>query len=113
MRRNILDESHIHPAIRDTIAKNHADIVEEVKAAIAANNVVVAGMAQNPAGTKTRRALDAAGIPYKNLQYGSYFGDWRRRHPLKMWTGWAPFPQGFWEGGLGGGPRGVRRPLRG
>ncbi len=109
MRRNILDESHIHPAIRDTIAKNHADIVEEVKAAIAANNVVVAGMAQNPAVTKARRALDAAGIPYKYLQYGSYFGDWRRRNALKMWTGWPTFPMVFVKGVLVGGSRDVRR----
>jgi monothiol glutaredoxin len=109
MRRNILDESHIHPAIRDTIAKNHADIVEEVKAAIAANNVVVAGMAQNPAVRKARRALDAAGIPYKYLQYGSYFRDWRRRNALKMWTGWPTFPMVFVKGVLVGGSRDVRR----
>src|SRR5258706_2994779 len=110
MRRNILDESHIHPAIRDTIAKNHADIVEEVKAAIAANNVVVAGMAQNPAVTKARRALDAAGIPYKYLQYGSYFCDWRRRNAPKMWTRWAPVPPGFVKGRLGAGPPGLGPP---
>jgi monothiol glutaredoxin len=109
MRRSILDESHIHPAIRDTIAKNHADIVDEVKAAIGANNVVVAGMAQNPAVRKARRALDAAGIPYKYLQYGSYFGDWRRRNALKMWTGWPTFPMVFVKGVLVGGARDVRR----
>ena len=36
MTRHILDEAHIHPAIRKTIANNHADIVREVQAAIAA-----------------------------------------------------------------------------
>ena len=109
MRRNILDESHIHPAIRDTIAKNHADIVEEVKAAIAANHVVVAGMAQNPAVRKARRALDAAGIPYKYLRYGSYFGDWRRRNALKMWTGWPTFPMVFVKGVLVGGAQDLEK----
>jgi hypothetical protein len=48
MPRSILDEAHIHPAIREAIASNHADIVAEVQAAIAAHDVVVVGMAQNP-----------------------------------------------------------------
>ena len=48
MTRNILDESHIHPAIRETIANHHADIIREVQAAMAANDVVVVGMKQNP-----------------------------------------------------------------
>ena len=109
MRRNILDESRIHPAIREPIAKNHADIVEEVKAAIAASDVVVVGMRQNPAVKKARRALDAAGIPYRYLEYGSYFGEWRRRNALKMWTGWPTFPMVFVKGVLVGGARDVRR----
>ena len=103
MPRNILEESRIHPAIREAIAKNHADIVEEVKAAIAANDVVVVGMTQNPAPRKARKYLDAAGIPYKYLSYGSYFGPWRRRNALKMWTGWPTFPMVFVKGALVGG----------
>jgi len=54
MSRNILDEAHIHPAIRQTIAGKHADIVQEVQAAIAGNKVVVVGMGQNP--SRSRRA---------------------------------------------------------
>ena len=34
MPRPILDEAHIHPAIRETIAGHHADIVREVQAAM-------------------------------------------------------------------------------
>jgi hypothetical protein len=60
MPRTILDESHVHPTIRPKIANNHAEIVREVKAAIAANDVVVVGMAQNPHPKKARRVLDAA-----------------------------------------------------
>jgi hypothetical protein len=30
MTRNILDEAHIHPAIRKTIANNHADAMAQV-----------------------------------------------------------------------------------
>jgi monothiol glutaredoxin len=103
MTRNILDEAHIHPAIRETIANNHADAVSEVRAAVASNDVVVVGMTQNPFPKKARKALDAAGIPYKYLTYGSYFGGWRRRGALRMWTGWPTFPMVFVKGVLVGG----------
>jgi monothiol glutaredoxin len=103
MARSILDEAQIHPAIREKIANNHGDIVREVQAAAAANDVVVVGMAQNPFPKKARKTLDIAGIPYKYLTYGSYFGDWRRRSALKMWTGWPTLPMVFVKGVLVGG----------
>ena len=103
MPRSILDESHIHPAIREKIVTNHADIVGEVKAAIAANDVVVVGMAINPFPGRARKALDAAKIPYAYLGYGSYLSQWRRRNALKMWTGWPTFPMVFVKGVLIGG----------
>ena len=92
MARPILDESRIHPAIRDKVASNRIDIVREVEAAIAANAIVVVGMRQNPAPKRARRALDAAGLAYQYLGYGSYLSGWRRRNALKMWTGWPTFP---------------------
>ena len=103
MSRPILDPSRIHPAIRDKVANHHAAIVNEVKAAIAANTVVVVGMRLNPAPRRARRALDAAGIAYKYLEYGSYFRMWRPRTALKMWTGWQTFPMVFVKGALVGG----------
>ena len=103
MSRPILDDAHIHPAIREAIATNRTDIVHEVRAAIAANSVVVVGMAQNPASRKARKLLDAAAIPYVYLGYGSYFSEWRRRNALKMWTGWPTFPMVFVKGVLVGG----------
>lgn len=109
MTRNILDEDHIHPAIREKIATGHADIVQEVKDAIAANDVVVVGMTQNPFPRKARRLLDAAGIPYKYLGYGSYMSRWRRRLALKMWTGWPTFPMVFVKGVLVGGASDLAR----
>jgi len=109
MIRHILDEAHIHPAIRKTIANNHADIVREVQAAIAANDVVVVGMKQNPFPKKARKALDAASIPYKYLTYGSYVGGWRRRGALRMWTGWPTFPMVFVKGVLVGGADDLNR----
>ena len=103
MIRDILDESRIHSAIREKIARHHADIVHEVQAAVAAHDVVVVGMKQNPMPKKARKTLDAAGIPYKYLEYGSYFNTWRRRNALKMWTGWPTFPMIFVKGVLVGG----------
>jgi monothiol glutaredoxin len=103
MPRNILDEAHIHAAIRARIASHHADIVREVQDAVAANDVVVVGMKQNPFPRRARKRLDAAGVPYTYLEYGSYLGEWRRRNALKMWTGWPTFPMVFVKGVLVGG----------
>jgi len=109
MPRPILDEAHLHPAIRDKIANLHQDIVREVQTAISAHPVVVVGMRQNPVVKQARRSLDAAGIALYYLEYGSYFSEWRRRTALKMWTGWPTFPMIFIDGVLIGGGRDLRR----
>ena len=103
MPREILDEASIHPPIRARVAGYRADIVHEVQKAVAAHPVVVVGMAQNPHPRRARRALDAAGIAHHDLDYGSYFGGWRRRNALKMWTGWPTLPMVFVRGTLVGG----------
>ncbi|MCX7174849.1 MAG: glutaredoxin [Proteobacteria bacterium] len=103
MNRNILDTEHIHPAIREFVASNHSDIINEVQRAIAENAVVVVGMAQNPFPRKARKALDAQGIAYNYLEYGSYLSAWRPRNALKMWSGWPTFPMIFVKGILIGG----------
>ncbi|WP_292931828.1 glutaredoxin domain-containing protein [Noviherbaspirillum sp.] len=109
MSRSILDEAHIHSAIRAKVASDNADIVEEVKAAIASNPVVVVGMAQNPFPRKARSMLDAAKVPYTYLEYGSYLSGWRRRTALKMWSGWQTFPMVFVRGVLIGGASDLQR----
>lgn len=109
MSRSILDEEHIHPVIRQTIADLHADIVREVQTAITSNTVVVVGMAQNPFPRQARKALDALGTTYKYLEYGSYLGQWRRRNALKMWSGWPTFPMVFVNGVLVGGAGELKR----
>jgi monothiol glutaredoxin len=109
MPRPILDESRIHPAVREKVATNRVDIVREVESAIAANTVVVVGMRQNPAPRRARRVLDAAKISYKYLEYGSYLSEWRRRNALKMWTGWPTFPMVFVKGVLVGGADDLER----
>ena len=57
---------------------------------------------------RARKVLDAAGIAYHYLEYGSYFSDWRRRNSLKMWTGWPTFPMVFVKGALVGGAHRAR-----
>jgi monothiol glutaredoxin len=101
--RPTLDPSAIAPDAAQKIADFHADTVRQVKDAIAKNAVVVVGMAQNPHVKGARRALDAAGVPYTYLEYGSYFSEWKRRLAIKLWSGWPTFPQVFVKGTLIGG----------
>jgi monothiol glutaredoxin len=103
MPRQTLDESRLHPAIRDKVANLHADIVHNVQSAVASNPVLVVGMAGNPYCRKARRLLGEAGIAHHYLSYGSYLGQWRPRNALKMWTGWPTFPMVFVKGQLIGG----------
>ncbi len=108
MPRPVLDEAHIHPAVRARIAGHHQQIVQEVQAAVARDAVVVVGMGLNPMPKKARAALDAAQVPYTYLAYGNYFNEWRRRNALKMWTGWPTFPMVFVKGTLVGGASDVQ-----
>jgi len=103
MPRPILDESSIHPAIREKIASHERSIVREVQAAVAKHPVVVVGMGLNPFPKKARKALDAAGVAYQYLEYGNYFNNWRQRNALKLWTGWPTMPMVFVKGVLVGG----------
>jgi glutaredoxin-related protein len=103
MSRSILDEAHIHPAIRGLVSNNHRDLVAEVQAAVAAHAVVVVGMTLNHNVPIARKLLDGLGTPYKYLGYGGYFSMWRARNALKMWTGWPTFPMIFVKGVLIGG----------
>src|SRR5512139_3383714 len=109
MPRQILDESSLHPAIRDRVANLHADIVHNVQAAAASNPVLVVGMAQNPFCRKARKALAAAGVAHQYLEYGSYLSEWRPRNALKMWTGWPTFPMVFVKGQLIGGAQDLQK----
>ena len=103
MPRTVLDESRLHPAIRDKVVNLHADIVHNVQSASMSNPVLVVGMAQNPFCRKARARLKGAGVAHHYLEYGSYFSQWRDRNALKMWTGWPTFPMVFVKGSLVGG----------
>ena len=103
MPRPILDDSRLHPAIRDRVANLNADIVHNVQAAAASNPVLVVGMKGNPFCRRARRVLGEAAIAHHYLEYGSYLSQWRPRSTLKMWTGWPTFPMVFVKGSLVGG----------
>ncbi len=103
MTRSILDAAKIHPQIQDKVATDRKDIVDEVKAALERNPIVVVGMAQNPHCRKARKYLKESGQAFEYLEYGSYLKGWRRRTALKMWTGWPTFPMVFVKGTLVGG----------
>jgi monothiol glutaredoxin len=103
MPRPILEEAQLHPAIRDKVQTLHADIVHEVRSAATSSPVLVVGMKGNPFCKRARRALVAAGVTHRYLEYGSYLNQWRTRNALKMWTGWPTFPMVFVKGTLVGG----------
>lgn len=101
--RPLLSEDKRAPAVAEAMAKFHRDIVDQVRAAVERDPVVVVGMAQNPFVKRVRNALTEAGIQFTYLEYGSYFGMWKERLAIKMWSGWPTFPQVFVRGVLVGG----------
>lgn len=103
MNRKILPESHIHPNALKTITEKHSEVVNEVISAVESNKVVVVGMKQNPIVKKARKVLDEKNMTYKYLSYGSYFSQWKQRLAIKLWSGWATYPQIFIDGKLIGG----------
>ena len=109
MSRPILDESRIHPGVRERIASHFDATLREVQDAVDRNAVVVVGMRQNPFCRKARKLLCAAGVPFQYLEYGSYLSEWRRRNALKMWTGWPTMPMVFVKGVFVGGAEDLQR----
>ena len=103
MPREILDPKNIHPSIQNIVSEQYADIIAEVKEAVAKNAIVIVAMAQKSAPKRARKIVDELNINYHYLEYGSYAKEWRRRNALKMWTGWSTFPIVFVKGTLIGG----------
>lgn len=108
MPRAILDESHVHSAIRAQLSALHP-IVREVQAALLQHAVVVVGMTVNPYCKKARKLLDDAAQPYHYLGYGGYLSRWQDRGALKRWTGWPTLPMVFVRGTLIGGAAELQR----
>jgi monothiol glutaredoxin len=98
-----LEDKSLAPAVLSAMESFHADVVREVRETVGRDHVVVVGMAQNPHVGNVRRALDAAGIAFTYLEYGSYFSKWKERLAIKLWSGFPTFPQVFVNGTLIGG----------
>lgn len=107
------DMTHPRPpmlaAVAATQADFHADLVDEVAKAVANNQVVVVGVSGLQPGKRARRLLDEQKVPYRYLEYGSYFSGWRRRLALKIWVGWPTFPHVFIKGTFIGGASDLKR----
>ena len=103
MARLIWDSVKVHSAIADQVGGVYNDTVQEARQAVLDHRIVIIGMASNPHCKKARKALDAAAVEYKYLEYGSYTKEWKRRGALKMWSGWQTFPMVFVEQTLIGG----------
>jgi monothiol glutaredoxin len=101
--RPLLDSAKVRPAALDAITAFHEETVREVQKAVSEHDVVVVGMAQNPWVRRARKALEAAGVKYTYLEYGSYLSEWKKRLAIKLWSGWPTFPQVFVKGSLIGG----------
>ena len=109
--RPILPFDALSSEAQAAVSSFHRDVVEEVRAAVERDEVVVVGMAQNPHVKKARQALDEAKIPFTYLEYGSYLKGWKRRLAIKMWSGWPTYPQVFVRGVLIGGNSDLRKAL--
>jgi glutaredoxin-related protein len=104
-KRPLLPPHRRTPIVDEQIATFHRDFVDEVIDAVAKSDIVVVGMDQNPVVKKARKALGAAGLDYAYVGHGNYFGGYRRRLAVKMWSGYPTFPQIFVKGVLIGGAR--------
>jgi glutaredoxin-related protein len=101
--RDTLPLDSIAPAAQAQITRFHRDFVDEVRAAIARDRVVVVGMGWNPFVKKAHAALRQASVPFTPIDHGNYLTGYRRRLAIKMWTGFPTFPQVFVGGALIGG----------
>ena len=109
--RKMLSSTAIHASIKDQVEGYHIDIVDEVKAAVSVNRVIVVGMRYNDAVYGARKALKKAGTEFTYLEYGGYASQWRWRLALKMWTGWPTFPMIFVDQTLVGRSKDLQRLL--
>jgi monothiol glutaredoxin len=103
MRRKILAENNLSPKAQNRIGNFFPETIQEIEVSIEKNEWVIVGMAQNPFVKKARKALQEKNIQFSYLEYGSYFGKWKQRLAIKLWSGWPTFPQVFHRGQLVGG----------
>lgn len=101
--RDLLPDDRVAPAAARQLQRFHRDFVDEVKAAVAKDHIVVVGMGQNPVVRKAKRILKQKGIAFTSIDHGNYLFGYRRRLAIKMWAGFPTFPMIFLDGVLVGG----------
>jgi glutaredoxin-related protein len=101
--RTVLPAERVSPDLQRLIQKFHPELIQQVEQEIEKNKVVVVGMRGNPFVKKAIKNLTQWDIPFKYLEYGSYFSQYNQRVVLKMWTGFSTFPMVFVNGVLIGG----------
>ncbi|WP_119396518.1 glutaredoxin [Salinibius halmophilus] len=112
MTRKIFDVNNIAESAKAEVGgRPHQWIIDEVEQALQSNDYLVVGMKQNPFPKQAKKLLEAKGIEYKYLEYGSYFGQWQERLALKMYFGWPTFPMVFVKGQLIGGAKELKELL--
>ena len=102
-QRDVLADDRVSPAAARVREAFHRDYLDEVKAAVANNHIVVVGMAQNPVVKKAHKILQENGLAFARVDHGSYLSGYRRRLAIKMWAGFPTFPMIFKDGVLVGG----------
>ena len=103
MTRSVLSSDQVEPGALAFISGYHEQTLREVISAVSTNKVVIVGMKMNPFVKKARDVLQANGVEFKYLEYGSYFSGWKPRLAIKLWSGWPTYPQVFVNGKLIGG----------
>jgi glutaredoxin-related protein len=103
MARLTLSPDKVAPAAQEQVSKFHRDIIEHVANTVARDKVVLVGMAQNPFVRRARKLLEAEGVKFTYIEYGSYLSMWKQRLALKLWAGFPTFPMVFIDGTLMGG----------
>jgi monothiol glutaredoxin len=112
MSRPDLARPSVTPAKAQDMKNFRSNKVDEVRAAVEGEDVVVVGMAWNPSVSRVRRTLDDAGVPFQYLEYGNYVSGWKNRLAIKLWSGWPTFPQVFVKGTFIGGNEDTRAALK-
>ena len=103
MERIVLSSERVAKPVEDKVASFHREVVEAVDTAVKRDPVVVVGMAQNPYVKRARKLLDAEGVSFTYLEYGSYLSKWKERLAIKLYAGFPTFPMVFMDGTLVGG----------
>lgn len=109
MDRISLPADKVSAAVDKAIGAFHRSVVEEVSKTVARDRVVVVGMAQNPFVKRARKLLEAEGVQFTYLEYGSYLSKWKERLAIKLWAGFPTFPMVFLDGTLEGGFSDLKR----